>query len=41
VSELDSATQQNTALVEELAATATDLSSQAGAVKSSLSFFKV
>ncbi|MGB0281465.1 MAG: methyl-accepting chemotaxis protein [Neptuniibacter sp.] len=41
VSELDSATQQNTALVEELAATATDLASQAGAVKSSLSFFKV
>lgn len=41
VSELDGATQQNTSLVEELAATATDLASQAGAVKSSLSFFKV
>lgn len=41
VSDLDTATQQNTALVEELSATASDLAEQAGEVKSSLAFFKV
>lgn len=40
ISHLDDATQQNSALVEELSATASDLATQAGEVKSALSFFK-
>lgn len=41
VSELDNATQQNAALVQELSATADDLANQSGDVKGSLAFFKV
>ncbi|MGH1460813.1 MAG: methyl-accepting chemotaxis protein [Neptuniibacter sp.] len=41
VSDLDNATQQNAALVQQLSATAADLAAQASDVKSSLSFFKI